>query len=496
MTIKLALGLSAATIALTGCAGGLGGSLPSATEVRPQAISQQDRTEGAKNNQQFLAEYGGAYSGNQSSYVRQVGQKIAFQSGIASRPTDFTVNLLNSPVSNAFAIPGGYVYVTRQLMGLMNNEAELAFVLGHEVGHVAAGHSKQRESQANRTGLLGALGQVIAGVVLGDSALGQLGQQIIGTGAQAALLGYSRNQEYQADDLGILYLQKAGYDTFASSTVLASLAAQTDLDGRVSGNARTLPEWASTHPDPAARVQRAREIAQSRGGAQAGAGMVNRDAFLGAVDNLLYDDDPAQGVVRGGSFLHPQLRFRFTAPQGYTLANGADAVTVSGQGGQAQLKAGGKVSSGQLDDYIGRVYSGLGNSLRPGAIRNTTVNGVPAAYSSATVQTQQGNVDVGVVAYSLNGQGYHFVTLTQAGQGFGPFDGMIGSFGPLSATEAAQIKPRAIDVVTVRSGDTASSLAQRMAYDDYKLERFLVLNGLGSRDGLQAGQKVKIVRYQ
>ena len=493
MTRTLALGLSAATMALTGCAGGLGGSLPSATAVRPQAISQQDRTAGAKNNQEFLAEYGGAYSGNQASYVRQVGQKIAFQSGIASSPTDFTVNLLNSPVNNAFAISGGYVYVTRQLMGLMNNEAELAFVLGHEVGHVAAGHSKQRESQATKTGLLGALGQVIAGVVLGDSAIGQLGQQIIGTGAQAALLGYSRNQEYQADDLGILYLQKAGYDTFASSTVLASLAAQTDLDGRVSGNARTLPEWASTHPDPASRVQRARELAQSRGGT---GGTLNRDAFLGAVDALLYDDDPAQGVVRGGSFLHPQLRFRFDAPRGFTLANSADAVTVSGQNGQAQLKAGGKVSSSQLDAYIGRVFSGLGSSLRPGAIRNTTINGVPAAYSSGTAQTQQGNVDVGVVAYSLNGQGYHFVMLTQAGQGFGPFDGMIQSFAPLSANEAAQIKARVIDVVTVRSGDTASSLAGRMAYDDYQLERFLVLNGLGSRDVLQAGQKVKIVRYR
>ncbi len=493
MTKIFALGLSAATLTLTGCAGGLGGPPPSAADVRPQAISQQDRTEGAKANQEFLAEYGGAYAGNQASYVRQVGQKIAFQSGIASSPSDFTISLLNSPVNNAFAIPGGYVYVTRQLMGLMNNEAELAFVLGHEVGHVAAGHSRQRESQANKTGLLGALGQVIAGVVLGDSALGQLGQQIIGTGAQAAILGYSRNQEYQADDLGILYLQKAGYDPLASSTVLASLAAQTDLDARVTGNARTLPEWASTHPDPAARVQRARELAQSRGGA---GGTLNRDAFLGAVDALLYDDDPAQGVVRGGRFLHPQLRFRFDAPRGYTLANGADAVSVSGQNGQAQLKAGGKVSASQLDEYIGRVFAGVGGSLRPGAIRRTTINGVPAAYSSATAQTQQGNVDVGVVAYSLNGQAYHFLTLTQAGQGFGPFSSMVESFAPLSASEAAQIKARVIDVVTVRAGDTASSLAGRMAYDDFQLERFLVLNGMGGRDALQAGQKVKIVRYR
>lgn len=497
MTKFTTLLLAGSALSLTGCAGGLGGNLPSASEVQPRTITQADRQEGAKNNQGLLSEFGGAYEGRQAAYVQQVGQKIAFQSGIAQNPGDFTVNLLNSPVDNAFAIPGGYIYVTRNLMGLMNNEAELAGVLGHEVGHVAAGHSQGRQSRATKTGLLGGLGQILAGVVLGDGALGQIAQQGIGTAAQAALAGYSQGQEYQADEFGILYLDRAGYDPMALSSMLASLAAQTSLDARESGNARSLPQWASTHPDPAARVQRARERAQAIAPTNAGRGVTNREPFLAAIDSMLYDDDPKQGVVRGDSFLHPDLRFRFTAPRGFTIGNSNDAVSVQGQNGAAQLKGAGAVSSSQLPDLVAQGFKSLGStSLRPGPVQRTTINGIPAAYSTSTVQTQQGNIDVGVFAYSLNGQGYIFVTQAQGGQGFGPFSSMLQSFAPLSSADAASIKARVIDVVTVRSGDTASGFANQMAYDTLKLERFLVLNGLSDAAGLRAGQKVKVVRYR
>lgn len=498
MTRRIALALGTATVALTGCAGGLGGgSLAPASEVQPRAITQDERQQGAQANIEFLNEFGGAYDGSQAAYVRQVGQKIAFQSGIARNANEFNITLLNSPVSNAFAIPGGYVYITRQLAGLLNTEAEMAFVLGHEVGHVAAGHGQSRQQRSTTTGLLGVLGQVLSGAVLGNGALGQIVGQGIGTIAQGTLLGFSRAQEYQADDLGILYLNRAGYDPFASASSLASLAMQNQLDAGESGNNRTLPEWASTHPDPAARVQRARERAQTTATGATVSGISNRDGYLNALDSMLYDDDPQQGVVRGTAFLHPVLRFRFNAPQGYTLANGATKVSVSGQNGQAQLMAGGAVSASQLDSYIGRVFQGLGsNAVQPGGVQRTTINGVPAAFSVATAQTQQGQIDVGVVAYSLNGQGYHFVTLAPAGQGLGPFSSMVQSFAPLSASEAASIRARVIDVVTVRGGDTASSLAQRMAYDTLKLERFLVLNGLSNGAALQAGQKVKLVVYR
>lgn len=497
MTTRFTFLLASSALALSGCAGGLGGNLPSASEVTPRAITQEDRAQGAQNNRQFLAEFGGAYDGRQAAYVQQVGQKIAFQSGIAQSPGDFTINLLNSPVDNAFAIPGGYVYVTRNLMGLMNNEAELAGVLGHEVGHVAAGHSQSRQSQATKTGLLGVLGQVLVGAVAGDGALGQLGQQIIGTGAQAALAGYSRGQEYQADEFGILYLDRAGYDPLALSSMLASLAAQTSLDARSSGNARTLPAWASTHPDPAARVQRARERAQAMVPTSTGAGVTNREPFLAAIDSMIYDDDPKQGVIRGNEFLHPDLRFRFTAPRGYTMSNSSNAVSVQGQNGQAELRAGGAVSSSNLPNLVAEGFKGFGsNSVQPGQVQRTTINGVPAAYSTASAQTQNGTVDVGVFAYSLNGQGYYFATLAPGGQGFGALAPMLQSFAPLSSADAATIRARVIDVVTVRSGDTASGFANQMAYDTLKMERFMVLNGLSGAGDLRAGQKVKVIRYR
>ena len=497
MTKRLTLLLAGSALSLTGCAGGLGGSLPAASEVQPRAITQADRQEGAKNNEGLLAEFGGTYDGRQATYVRQVGQKIAFQSGIAQSPTDFTVNLLNSPVDNAFAIPGGYIYVTRNLMGLMNNEAELAGVLGHEVGHVAAGHSQGRQKRATSTGLLGGLGQILSGVLLGDSALGQLAQQGIGTAAQAALAGYSQGQEYQADEFGILYLNRAGYDPMALSTMLASLAAQTSLESRESGNARSLPQWASTHPDPAARVQRARQRAQALTPAGAGGGVLNREPFLAAIDSMLYDDDPKQGVIRGDSFLHPTLRLRFTAPRGFTMSNGPDAVSISGQTGAAQLRGAGAVTSASLPALVTQGYKVFGSDqLQPGPVQRTTVNGIPAAFSTTTVQTQNGALDVGVFAYSLNGQGYYFATQAPGGQGFGALTPMLQSFSGLSAADAASIKARVIDVVTVRSGDTVSGFANQMAYDSLKLERFLVLNGLSDGQGLRTGEKVKVIRYR
>lgn len=208
-----------------------------------------DRAAGAKAHPQLLAEFGGLYEGPQAAYVTKVGQKIAMQSGLADTQSAFTVSLLNSSVSNAFAIPGGYVYVTRQLLALMNDEAELASVMGHEVGHVAARHAQQRNKAATKGTLGMILGTVLGAVVAGNDGA-KLGQQLAGSIAQRYVLKYSRTQEYQADDLGVSYLGKAGYDPMASSTMLASLAAQTSLDAQLQGKGdKSLPEWASTHPD-------------------------------------------------------------------------------------------------------------------------------------------------------------------------------------------------------------------------------------------------------
>jgi len=464
----------------------------------PRAISQTAAQKAAQQHPQLVEEFGGAEGGARGAYVTSVGRRVAAQSGVPGATGAFTITTLNSPVMNAFAVPGGYVYITRQLLGLMNDEAELASVLGHEVGHIAARHSEQRQSAATRNSIFGALGRILVGQVLGSSGIGQVLQQGIGQTFQLATLKFSRSQEFQADDLGVRYITAAGYDPAASPSLLASLGAATSLEARAAGrdDQRSAPAWAQTHPLSADRVRRAMQRAQATG--RYGSGTRNRDQFLAQVDGVLVDDDPRQGIVEGNDFLHPDLRLAFTVPQGYGMQNGTRAVTISGSNGQAQFSTG--QFNGDLGTYIGQVFRSIAGSqsgqLQIPQPRTTSVNGIPAAYTTARANTQSGIVDVTVFAYQWDqNRAYHFVTLTRGGSGIGPFGSMFGSLRRLSAQQAAAIRPRVLDVVTVRAGETVQSLAARMAYNDLKLERFLTLNGLQANSRLTPGQKVKLVVY-
>ncbi|WP_421838299.1 M48 family metalloprotease [Novosphingobium sp.] len=453
-------------------------------------ISAADKAQGAKAHPQLLAEFGGPVTGPQATYVEGVGKTIAFQSGLGNARSDFTVTLLNSPVNNAFAIPGGYVYVTRQLVALMNNEAELAGVLGHEVGHVAARHSQKRESAATRNSILGVLGSVLAGAVLGNSALGQLGQKIFSTGSQLLTLRYSRGQESEADALGVTYLKRAGYDPRAMGSVLRSLAQQTALDAQLTGTTDKVPEWASTHPDPASRVTAALALAGTNA-----RGTTNRDLFLTRVEGITYGDDPKQGVVDGRKFLHPGFRMSFQAPQGFYLVNGTRSVAISGQSGKGEMST--APYSGNLDAYVRAVFAGLSDQQRvaPNEVRSTTVNGIPAAYGMTRVNTSDGARDVVVFAYAWGpGQAFHFTTISAAGQA-GAFDPMFSSMRRITIGEAGAVRARRLTVVTVKKGDTVQSLARRMAYDDRPLDRFLVLNALDAASPLVPGARVKLIVY-
>lgn len=453
-----------------------------------RSMSASEREQGAKAHPQLLEEFGGLYQSSQAGYVTSVGRKIAVQSGLANAASDYTITLLNSPVMNAFAIPGGYVYVTRQLLSLMNDEAELASVLGHEVGHVAAQHSQKR----NTRNTIGSIGSVLLGVLTGSSELAQ----IAGQASQLYTLSYSRSQEYQADDLGIRYLRQAGYDPYAAADMLASLERSSALDAKLAGRdaEKGVPSWARSHPLTADRVARAKRQAAATG---AGKGARNRDAFLNAVDGTLYDDDPKQGVVDGRTFRHPDLRFQFQAPQGYSINNGTSAVSIQGNGGQAQF-AGGSLGGGGLEAYVGRVFAAVAGG-QPASYpepRRTTINGLEAATATARANTQSGPVDVTITAYRWSGdQAFHFLTITPAGSGLGPFSGLVNSLKRLSDAEVAAIRSRVIDVVTVKAGDTVASLSNRMAYSDLKAERFLTLNALPAGEALKPGQRVKLIVY-
>ncbi|MEY4270063.1 MAG: hypothetical protein RLZZ58_1279 [Pseudomonadota bacterium] len=461
------------------------------------SISAKEKAQGAEAHPQLMQEFGGAYTGAQAAYVTRVGQNIAVQSGMSNATSDFTVTLLNSPVNNAFAIPGGYVYVTRQLMALMNDEAELAGVLGHEVGHVAAMHSKKRQGAAQRNVLLGVLATVVGGAI-GDNgglagAVGGLLQNNALQLAQLATLSFSRGQELQADELGVRYLSSAGYDPMALSTMLKSLADQTTLDARVAGqDARSLPEWASTHPDPASRVVNAASLATKTGSTST---KRSSDAFMSALDGVLYGDDPKEGVIEGRDFLHPDLKIGFTIPAGFGMQNGTTAVSIAGQSGQGEFST--MAYAGNMETYIAAVFKKVGGetAIKYGTVQRTTINGIPVGYSSGRVAGQSGEVDVTVFAYEFSGtQAFHFATIAKAG-GSNVFDPMYASVRRLTDAQAAAIKPREIDVVTVKKGDTIASLATRMAYGDFQVDRFLVLNRLAAGAALTPGQKVKVVLY-
>ncbi|TAD77943.1 MAG: peptidase M48 Ste24p [Sphingomonadales bacterium] len=479
------LAFGAAPVVLAGC---LGAAQPVPSASTP--ITPQEAQMGAQYHPQFLAEFGGAMSGTHAQYVEQVGKNIAVHSGLGNAREAFTVSLLNSPVHNAFAVPGGYIYTTRQLVTLMNSEAELAAVLGHEVGHVAARHSQRRQKAAQKNSLLGLGGAILSGLLLGDSQIGSTLSRTFLEGSQLLTLKFSRKQELEADDLGIRYLDRAGYDRRAMGTVLASLAAQNALDARLAGRNASVPEWASTHPDPASRVQ----SALAKAGTATGRSVSNRDTFLTRIDGLLYGDDPAQGMIEGSTFTHPELRLAFTAPQGFYMVNGTRAVNIQGQGGQAQMTL--AAYSGNLDSYVRQQFATVGgqnSNLAPQQLERTTVNGLPAAYGTARVNNGKSQVDLVVFAYEFaRDRAYHFVVIAPAGRA-ATFNPMFQSMRRITPAEAGAVVPKKIQVVTVARGETVASLARRMAYPSAQEERFRVLNALSGSDTVTPGQKVKLV---
>ena len=464
---------------------------PAAAQQANRYLNPQDVAEAQREHAQFLQELGGAETGPRAAYVESVGRRVSAYSGLANPGQQLHFTTLNSAVENAFSVPGGYVYVTRQLLTIMNDESNLAFALGHEVGHIAANHAHIREAYARRNPF-GVFGQMLGSVFGGSIIAQQIAQR-----AKLDTLSFSREQEYQADTLGLRYMMAAGYDPAGAAGMLAALTRASAIEARVQGRTnRQTPEWALTHPLSENRMQRALQDARATG--RLGTGMRNRDTFLRELEGAYVDDDPAQGIIDGPSFTHPDLRIQFRVPTGYLMSNGTFAVTINGSAGRAQFSGG--QYTGSLDQYILGVYNGL---TRGGQLqldipqpRRLTINGMPAEVTTARYQSVSGPIDASVVAYQWDANRvYHFVMLTPGGTGVGPFAPMINSLRRISPEEAAAIKPRVIHVVTVRPGDTVQSLAQQMAYRDYKVDRFLALNGLAAGGGLAPGQKVKLVVF-
>ena len=475
-------------------AAGLALSAGNVTAQGARYLNPQDVAEAQQQHAAIVQELGGAETGPRAAYVQSVGSRVAAFAGIMNPGQTMHFTTLNSPVENAFSVPGGYVYVTRQLLTLMDDESQLAFALGHETGHIAANHAHAREAYSQRSNVLGVLGAILGGMIGGPvgSAASQWAQErsVLGT------LSFSREQEYQADTLSLRYMTAAGYDPAGAAGILGALARSSALESRIQGrSSRRLPEWASTHPLSENRMQVALREAQATG--KLGTGIRNRDTFLNELEGVYVDDDPAQGIIDGPVFTHPDLKIQFQVPPGYLMSNGTTAVTISGSAGKAQF-SGGRYN-GTLENYVWAVFQRLTGGrvqLQVPPPQRTMINGMPAAVTTARVNTSSGMIDASVVAYQWDPTHvYHFVMLTQGGAGIGPFYPLINSLRRITPAEAASIRPRILHVVRVASGDTVQSLASQMAYRDYKLDRFLSLNGLAANSRLTPGQRVKLVIY-
>jgi predicted Zn-dependent protease len=447
--------------------------------------ASQEQQVGTEEHPKLVAEFGGEIDNAEvKQYVTSVGNLLVKTTEMPD--AKFTFSVLDSDIVNAFALPGGYVHITRGLLALANNEAELAGVLGHEIGHVTAHHSAQLYTRS-------VLSQILAagiGIATGSGDLGQVASQ----GAGVYLKSYSRENEFEADSLGVRYMSRAGFDPNAMASFLKSLEAESRLEAVLAGQP---PDTAdqfnimATHPRTVDRVQRA--ISEAGEAVHPATVSENgREVYLRKINGLIYGESPDEGFVRGNRFAHPKLKFAFTVPDGFKLTNTESQVLAKNPNGAIIGFDEVPKSTGIAPHaYLERVNVSLSQ------IEDITVNGLQAATGAARVETNGGARDLRVVAIRFSPEHlfrFIFLTPTQATASLNEaFRSTTYSFKPLSAAEAAALKPYRVQVVRARSGDTVQSLAARMVFPDHREERFRVLNGLGPSDGLPRDGLVKIV---
>ncbi len=453
---------------------------------------EKEKEVGEKEHPKILEQFGGAYDDpDLGFYIARVGAKLAKYSELPDLNYTFTV--LNDEKVNAFAVPGGYIYITRGLLAIVADEAEMAGVLAHEIGHITARHTAQRYSTTMATNIglqvLGVLGSV-AGVPSGAG-------QLASFGAQAALQSYSREQELESDMLGVRYLSRAGYDPDAMTGFFYKLQSHSKLQAAMRGekDRSEANNIMSTHPLTSERI-----IAAEK---QAGEAVNNgreraKTTFASEIDGLIFGDDPEQGIRRGRVFEHPGMAIRFEVPPGFTMINTPQRVIARAEDGSvivfdnADAKKVREV--GGISKYLHAINFKGGKFQN---IENLDINGMPAVTGSVSLSLSGQRRDIRLLVIKEDKDKIFrlwFETKPENTEKNAlDFRRTTYSFSRLSAEEARAIKPLRIRFHTVKPGDTAQTLAARMPMENYGLEWFELLNDVKGDAPLKPGTRVRVI---
>jgi predicted Zn-dependent protease len=451
---------------------------PATGERQLILISEAQEIEmGRQGAQQVEASIGLYDNPELQEYVSQIGLDLAAKSEKPNLP--WTFKIVDDVVVNAFALPGGFIFVTRGILADFNSEAELAGVLGHEIGHVTARHSAEQISRAQAAQL---------GVGVGYIFLPEIASygDIINVSFGLLFLKFGRDDERQADDLGFRYMRRTGYDPNEMVKVFEML----DRVSAAAGGSG-LPVWLSTHPDPGERRQRMEQRLAEVGGESGGA--VERTRYLQKIDGLVYGENPRNGFFRGNTFLHPDLEFQIDFPAEWKRQNMARQVVAVSPDEDAiiQLTLADESSAAQAADTF---FSQSG--IQPGRASGTPVNGLPARSGYFGATTSDGTelrglavfIEYGKLVYQVMGY-----TLADRWSTYAEtFRASFGSFDRLTDSAALSVQPARLEIVRLDRSMTLAQFAERYP-SSVDIETLALINGVGADETLAAGQLVKRV---
>jgi len=435
---------------------------------------------GAQSDAAIVNQYGLLDDPAMEAYVEQIGERMV---PISHRPQlDFHFRVLDDPVVNAFALPGGYIYITRGILGYLNDEAALAGVIGHEIGHVTAKHGVQQYTQQTLLGVGLAVGSVFNQTVA----------NLAGTAGQLLLLKYGRDDERESDRLGVEYATKLGYDTDGMAEFFQTL-------GRLSGDAGgRLPSWASTHPDPGERHETVLQLTDQWQAQVAESSFSrDRDAFLQRLEGLVFGSDPRQGFLTAGEFVHPDLEFRFPVPAGWRYQNAPTQVTMVAPRGDL-----GVIFQGTGASSVAEAVEALAatDGVQVLARENVRLAVGTAVRTTARAGAGADAQDLSSTFLAWNGVVFVFHGIAPAGGLTGhrsAVDAPANGFAALTDPALLGVEPVRIRIVeAARSGPFREAVAAYPIPDAAGLDLagLALLNGMEADSGVRAGQKLKILR--